>query len=133
VPDDSQGDPSPAGPRLHRSRARGVNVWLVNTGWSGGSHGFGSRIELKYTRAIIDAIHAGTLANAPTQPDPIFGIHVVTHVPHVPAAILIPEQIWADKKAFAATATKLARLFVENFTTFESGSTPEVRAAGPKV
>jgi phosphoenolpyruvate carboxykinase (ATP) len=114
-------------------REHKVNVWLINTGWSGGSHGVGSRIKLEYTRAIVDAIHTGTLASAPTQPDPIFGIHVVMHVPHVPAAMLIPEHTWADKKAFAETAAKLARLFAENFTKFESGSTPEVRAAGPKV
>ncbi len=110
-----------------------VNVWLINTGWSGGCHGIGSRIKLKFTRAIIDAIHAGTLASAPTQPDPIFGFHVVAAVPHVPEEILVPEQTWADKKAFAATAAKLAGLFVANFKKYESGVTPEVKAAGPKV
>jgi len=110
-----------------------VNVWLINTGWSGGSHGIGARIKLKFTRAIIDAIHAGTLASAPTQPDPIFGLHVVTRVPHVPAEILIPEHTWADKEAFASTAHKLAGLFVANFKKYESGVAPEVKAAGPVV
>jgi phosphoenolpyruvate carboxykinase (ATP) len=110
-----------------------VNVWLINTGWSGGSHGIGSRIKLKFTRAIIDAIHAGTLAKAPTKPDPIFGIHVVTEVPHVPAEMLIPENTWADKESFAATARKLAGLFVTNFKKFEAGASAEVKAAGPKV
>ncbi|MDR3402856.1 MAG: phosphoenolpyruvate carboxykinase (ATP) [Chthoniobacter sp.] len=110
-----------------------VNVWLINTGWSGGSYGIGSRIKLKFTRAIIDAIHAGALASAPTQTDPIFGFDVVTAVPHVPAGILIPEQSWADKEAFAATAEKLAGLFVENFKKFESGASAEVKAAGPKT
>jgi phosphoenolpyruvate carboxykinase (ATP) len=110
-----------------------VNVWLVNTGWSGGSYGVGSRIKLQFTRAIVDAIHAGTLASAPTQPDPIFGFHIVTQVPNVPEKILIPEHTWADKSAFAATAGKLARLFVENFQKFESGAAPEVKAAGPKA
>ncbi len=110
-----------------------VNVWLINTGWSGGSHGVGARIKLKYTRAIIDAIHAGTLASAPTHPDPIFGLHVVTQVPHVPAGILIPENTWADKETFAATAHKLASLFIANFKKFESGVTPQVKAAGPKA
>jgi phosphoenolpyruvate carboxykinase (ATP) len=110
-----------------------VNVWLINTGWSGGSHGIGSRIKLKFTRAIIDDIHAGTLASAPTQPDPIFGIHVVTEVPHVPADMLIPEKVWADKEAFAATAKKLAGLFIANFKKFEDGAASEVKAAGPKV
>ncbi len=108
-----------------------VNVWLINTGWSGGSHGVGARIKLKFTRAIIDAIHAGTLAKAPTQPDPIFGIQVVTEVPQVPAEILIPEHTWADKAAFAAAARKLAGLFNANFKKFESGTTPQVKGAGP--
>jgi phosphoenolpyruvate carboxykinase (ATP) len=110
-----------------------VNVWLINTGWSGGSHGVGARIKLKFTRAIIDAIHAGTLAGAPSQSDPIFGFQIVTAVPNVPAEILIPKDTWADKTAFAATAAKLAGLFIENFKKFESGATAEVKAAGPKV
>lgn len=110
-----------------------ANVWLINTGWSGGSHGIGSRIKLKFTRAIIDAIHAGTLANAPTQPDPIFGFDVVTSVQNVPEEILIPENTWTDKSAFAATAKKLANLFTANFKKYESGALAEVKAAGPKV
>ena len=114
-------------------KAHKVNVWLINTGWSGGSHGIGSRIKLKFTRAIIDAIHAGTLASAPTKPDPIFGINVVTEVPHVPSEMLIPEHSWADKVAFASTAKKLAGLFVANFKKFEDGASPEVKAAGPKM
>ncbi len=110
-----------------------VNVWLINTGWSGGSHGIGARIKLKFTRAIIDAIHAGTLASAPTQLDPIFGLHVVTRVPHVPTEILVPEHTWADKETFTTTAQKLAGLFIANFKKFESGVSPQVKAAGPVV
>lgn len=116
-----------------KMREHKVNVWLINTGWSGGSHGIGARIKLKFTRAIIDAIHAGALASVPTQPDPVFGIHVVTEVPHVPSEILIPEHTWANKSAFALTARKLAGLFVANFKKFEAGATAEVKAAGPKV
>jgi phosphoenolpyruvate carboxykinase (ATP) len=93
-----------AGLLADKMKEHKVNVWLVNTGWSGGSYGVGTRIKLKFTRAIIDAIHAGTLAGAPTQPDPIFGIPCR----HASAArareILIPEHSWADKKAFTATA-----------------------------
>lgn len=110
-----------------------ANGWLINTGWSGGSHGIGSRIKLKFSRAIIDAIHAGTLNSAPTQPDPIFGFNVVTEVPHVLAEILIPENTRADKHAFATTAKKLANLFVTNFKKYEPGALAEVKAAGPKV
>ena len=110
-----------------------VNVWLVNTGWAGGSYGIGSRIKLKFTRAIIDAIHSGELATAPTRPDPIFGFQVVTAAPHVPAEILVPENSWADKDTFRATATKLAKLFTENFKKFEAGASAEIKAAGPKA
>ncbi len=110
-----------------------VNVWLVNTGWAGGSYGIGSRIKLKFTRAIIDAIHSGALADAPMQKDPVFGFDVVTAAPHVPAEILVPENAWADKENFRAAAARLAKLFVENFKKFEAGASPEVKAAGPKV
>jgi phosphoenolpyruvate carboxykinase (ATP) len=110
-----------------------VNVWLINTGWSGGSYGTGSRIKLKFTRAIVDAIHAGILAGAPTQADPIFGIHVVTQVPDVPQDMLIPERAWANKVAFAETSRKLAKLFTDNFKKYEAVSAPEIKSAGPKA
>ncbi|MGC3990878.1 MAG: phosphoenolpyruvate carboxykinase (ATP) [Chthoniobacteraceae bacterium] len=110
-----------------------VNVWLVNTGWSGGRYGVGSRIKLKYTRAIIDAIHNGSLAGASTQVDPIFGFDIVTAVPNVPAEILVPENTWADQAAFQATARKLAGLFAENFKKYEAGAAPGIKAASPKA
>ncbi len=116
-----------------KMRTHKVNVWLVNTGWSGGGYGVGSRIKLRHTRAIIDAIHSGALADAPTQADPLFGIHVVTQVPDVPGEILIPRNTWADKDAYDAAAAKLAGLFVENFKKYAEGASPEVRAAGPKA
>jgi ATP-dependent phosphoenolpyruvate carboxykinase len=93
----------------------------------------GSRIKLKFTRAIIDAIHSGDLAGAPTQRDAIFGLNVVTAVPGVPEEILIPERAWADHAAFHATASKLARLFIENFQKSERGAAPAVKAAGPTI
>ncbi len=114
-------------------REHKANVWLINTGWSGGSYGAGSRIKLKFTRAIINAIHAGSLADAPTATDPIFGIQLITQVPQVPANILIPEQAWTDKRAFAASARKLAGLFIDNFKKFESEVAPGVKEAGPKI
>ncbi len=119
-----------AGLLVEKLKAHKVNVWLINTGWSGGGYGIGARIKLKFRRAMVDAIHDGTLASAPTLPDQIFGIHAVTQVP---ADILIPDHAWADKDAFAAAARKLAGLFIENFKEFESGATPEVKAAGPRV
>ena len=87
-----------------RIRTHNANVWLVNTGWSGGPYGVGSRMKLSFTRAIIDAIHAGQLADAPTIIDPIFGLHVVTSCPNVPDEILNPRQTWSDPTAYDATA-----------------------------
>ena len=114
-----------------RMRRHGVNVWLVNTGWSGGPFGVGSRIDLRYTRRMVDAIHAGTLAGAPTEPDPVFGIHVVTDVPGVPSGILRPRATWPDPAAYDEKAAHLARLFTDNFRQYEDDCPPKVCAAGP--
>ncbi len=114
-----------------RMRTHGTNVWLVNTGWSGGPFGVGSRINLPYTRAIVDAIHAGRLADAPTEQDPVFGLHVVSSVPDVPSEILRPRATWADRSAYDGTSKKLAGLFRKNFETYEDDCPPEVCGAGP--
>ena len=114
-------------------KQHGTRVWLVNTGWSGGAYGTGKRIKLANTRAIIDAIHSGALVTAKTQRDPVFGFSVVTECPNVPAEILIPRNVWADKAAYDATAKKLAELFIENFRKYESGADAEVKAASPVV
>jgi phosphoenolpyruvate carboxykinase (ATP) len=116
-----------------RMRAHQANVWLVNTGWTGGAYGTGSRMKLSLTRRIIDAIHSGELATAPTTIDPVFGFEVVTAVPQVPSEILIPKNTWQDKTAYDAAASKLATLFINNFKTYHDGVTPEVRAASPKT
>ncbi len=116
--------------RIHR---KGANVWLVNTGWSGGSYGVGKRIKLAYSRAIVDAIHSDALLDAATERDPIFGFEVVTECPGVPSEILVPRNTWADKDAYDQTARKLAHLFSENFKTYESGVSAEVAAAGPSA
>ena len=110
----------------HRTR-----VWLVNTGWSGGSYGVGTRISLKNTRAIIEAIHNGALARAATQRDPVFGFDVVPDCPGVPANILQPRAAWADKVAYDAAAGRLAGLFRESFKSYEAGVSQEVKEAGP--
>ena len=80
-------------------------------------------MKLAYTRAIIDAIHAGQLKDSPTQTDPIFGLHVVTSCPNVPTEILNPRQTWPDSAAYDATAHKLADLFRDNYAQFEEGGT----------
>lgn len=116
-----------------RIRQHDVAVWLVNTGWTGGAHGVGRRIQLDHTRAIIDGIYSGQLTEAPTATDPIFGLHAITRCPNVPDEILIPRSTWDDKKAFDETAQKLAALFEENFEQYVEGVRPEVRQAGPTV
>ncbi len=108
-----------------------VNAWLVNTGWSGGSYGVGSRLKLCSLRKIIDAIHTGALANSAITPDPVFGVGIVKECPGVPSEVLTPRQTWQDKDAFDATAKKLAGLFRDNFKKYEANASAEVRAAGP--
>jgi phosphoenolpyruvate carboxykinase (ATP) len=110
-----------------------ADVWLINTGWTGGSHGVGHRIKLAYTRAIVDAIHSGQLASAPTQPDPVFGFDVVTQCPGVPSEMLVPENTWQDKAQFRETSAKLAKLFQENFKSFAAGVSEQTRNAGPRI
>ena len=102
--------------RKHNSK-----VWLVNTGWSGGAYGVGSRMKLGYTRAIVDAIHSGALRDAPTQNDPIFGLNVIASCPNVPPEILTPRSAWSDPAAYDASARKLALLFEENYLQFQAG------------
>jgi phosphoenolpyruvate carboxykinase (ATP) len=87
---------------------------------------------LSYTRAIIDAIHDGTLFHATTTTDPVFGLEVPTHCPNVPSEILIPKSTWKDKAAFDATSQKLATLFIDNFKNFESDASEAILGAGPK-
>ncbi len=108
-----------------------ADVWLVNTGWSGGGFGVGSRIKLRYTRAIVDAIHSGELNGIETVTDKVFGVAIPTACPGVPSEILLPRQTWADGAAYDASAAKLATLFTENFRQYADGASEEVRAAGP--
>ncbi len=111
--------------------AHGVNVWLVNTGWAGGGYGVGSRIKLRYTRAIITAIHDGSLAKSPTQVDSTFGLAQVIACPRVPDEILVPEKSWKDSAQYRSAASRLAGLFKNNFQQFVEQVTPEVKVAGP--
>ncbi|MCH2583933.1 MAG: phosphoenolpyruvate carboxykinase (ATP) [Planctomycetes bacterium] len=113
-------------------REFGSSVWLVNTGWTGGGYGVGSRISLPYTRAIIDAIHSGELDKAACQEDETFGFQVPVECPGVPAEILVPQNTWEDKEAYAAGAVKLAELFRENFKIYADGASEEILAAGPR-
>jgi phosphoenolpyruvate carboxykinase (ATP) len=111
----------------------GVHVWLVNTGWSGGPYGVGSRIKIAYTRAMIHAALSGALDTATFHTDPLFNLAVPTAVPGVPADLLTPRATWPRAEDYDAQARKLARMFAENFTKFEESVSPEVGAAGPRV
>jgi phosphoenolpyruvate carboxykinase (ATP) len=110
-----------------------VNVWLLNTGWSGGPYGVGSRIKLKYTRAMITAAMNGTLDKASYQTDAIFGLAMPTACPDVPSEILNPRETWTDKAAYDVKAEKLAVSFVKNFEQYVELANDEIMAAAPKV
>ena len=109
-----------------------VNVWLVNTGWTGGAYGTGSRMNLAYTRAMLRAALNGKLAKATFTADPVFGVQVPDSVPDVPSHVLKPRETWADKNAYDAQAKKLAGLFQKNFEKYAAGVPQSVRDAGPK-
>jgi phosphoenolpyruvate carboxykinase (ATP) len=113
-------------------REHGAKVWLVNTGWSGGGHGVGSRMKLSHTRAMVNAALAGDLDGAEYVTNEIFGLDVPTAVPGVPAEVLSPRSTWADGEAYDASATKLAEMFKANFEKFADQVGDEVKAAGPK-
>ena len=115
-----------------RIKKYGSNVWLVNTGWSGGPYGVGSRIKLAYSRAILDAIHSGQLSDAATKNEPFFNLAVVTECPNVPSEILVPKQTWPNGEAYDQTATKLANLFRENFISYADGVSDAVRNVLPE-
>jgi len=118
-----------------KMKKHGSRAWLVNTGWSGGAYGVGSRMKLSHTRAIIDAIHAGALDDVETVEDPLFGLQVPTEIPgfDCPREVLIPRNAWSDAEAYEATARKLAGLFHKNFGQYREGASPAICAAGPRV
>ena len=101
-------------------KAHNADVWLVNTGWSGGPYGVGKRMKLAYTRAMVHEALSGHLHEIPTQTDPIFGLHVPTDVKGVPPEILTPRWTWDDPEAYDAQAKKLAEMFRKNFEKFGS-------------
>ncbi|KAI5581334.1 hypothetical protein POPTR_007G011200v4 [Populus trichocarpa] len=121
-----------------KMQKHGATGWLVNTGWSGGSYGSGSRIKLAYTRKIIDAIHSGSLLKAEYKKTKVFGLEIPTEVEGVPSEILDPVNTWSNKLGYEDTLMKLAGLFKNNFETFTDHKigkgnelTEEILAAGP--
>ncbi|MFN9878546.1 MAG: phosphoenolpyruvate carboxykinase (ATP), partial [Planctomycetota bacterium] len=116
-----------------KMQEHGSHAWLVNTGWTGGPAGVGSRISLKYTRAIIDAIHDGSLSRAEFESDSVFGLAIPKSCNHVPTGILNPRNTWAETSAYDETARRLAQQFHGNFEKYNRSSHPEIAAAGPRV
>jgi phosphoenolpyruvate carboxykinase (ATP) len=114
-----------------RMTKHGVQVFLLNTGWTGGPAGVGQRIRLPYTRAMVHAALSGQLDRAATYTDPVFGLHVPAQIAGVPDALLRPRETWASPRAYDDKARDLARRFIENFERFP-GAPRAVIQAGPR-
>lgn len=108
-----------------------VNVWMINTGWSGGSYGLGKRIKLSYTRAMVNAALEGKLDNTAFEAHPVFGMLIPNECPGVPSEILNPRNTWNDKDDYDKKAKYLAMKFVENFKKFAHHASEEILAAAP--
>ncbi len=116
------------GERLDR---HGSQVWLVNTGWTGGPYGTGTRMPIALTRAAVAAILDGSLDDVRMDVDPVFGFAVPRSAPGIPGALLRPRETWPDAGEYDATAARLARDLAENFANFADSASATVRAAGP--
>ncbi len=116
-----------------KMEAHNVNVWLINTGWTGGPYGVGHRMKLSLTRAMISAALEGKLDEVETVNDPIFGMAIPKEIAGVPAEVLTPRNTWNDKEAYDEKAKFLAGLFVKNFEKYASGVSEEIRNAAPKA
>jgi len=110
-----------------------VNVWLINTGWTGGPYGVGSRMKLSYTRAMITAALNGELDQVETTQDPIFGLNIPTSVPNVPSEILVPKNTWSDATAYDKKASELANAFNKNFSQYVDFANDEIKSAAPRA
>ncbi len=111
----------------------GVNVWLVNTGWTGGPYGVGNRMKLKYTRAMITAALDGDLDMVRYEKHPVFGLNVPQNCVHVPSEVLNPRNTWEDKQAYDKKAEELAASFKDNFVKFEDYANEEILSGAPII
>ncbi len=110
-----------------------VNVWLINTGWTGGSYGTGSRMKLGFTRAMITAALNNQLADVQFEEHPVFGLMMPVSCPNVPSEILNPRNTWHDKKLYDQKSAELAQAFIKNFKQFEDFANDEIMHAAPKI
>ncbi len=116
-----------------RMKQHQVDVWLINTGWTGGKYGTGKRMKLGWTRAMITAALNGELAKVAFEAHPFFGVLVPQSCPNVPADLLNPRDTWANKNEYDEQANHLAGLFLENFDDFKSFANDEIMAGAPSV
>ncbi|UZH53941.1 phosphoenolpyruvate carboxykinase (ATP) [Salinimicrobium tongyeongense] len=116
-----------------KMKEAGVNVWLVNTGWSGGPFGVGSRIKLKYTRAMITSILKGELENVEFEMHPIFGLYMPKYCPNVPIEMLNPINTWLQKGAYIQKSIQLAHSFHLNFEKFSAEASEQIINGGPLI
>jgi phosphoenolpyruvate carboxykinase (ATP) len=115
--------------RIHKHKAK---CWLVNTGWTGGPYGIGSRMKIAHTRAMVDALLAGELDAVEYTTDPIFRLQAPQACPGVPAEVLNPRGTWPDQTLYDEMAKKLAGMFRENFAQFKNEAPREVIDAAPE-
>jgi len=124
------------GEKIKKGSRRGegkINVWLINTGWTGGGYGQGERMELSYTRAMIKAALTGKLNKVEFHHHPVFGLAMPKTCPDVPNAVLNPRDTWRNEEEYDATANKLANLFSENFKKYSDKASVEIVNAGPAM
>ena len=115
--------------RLSRHKSE---VWLVNTGWTGGPYGVGTRLKISHTRAMLRAILSGTLAKTTFAKDPVFGLEMPTTCPETPTNVLNPRATWADPAAYDQQAQRLVKMFAENFKQYADRVPASVLRAGPQ-
>ena len=116
-----------------KMKEHNVNIWMINTGWSGGPYGIGHRMKLPFTRSMITAALEGKLDNVSFEAHPVFGMMMPTTCPDVPSDILNPRNTWADKSSYDLKARDLASQFIKNFEKYAAGVNQEILAAAPKI
>jgi phosphoenolpyruvate carboxykinase (ATP) len=117
----------------NKMREHEVNVWMINTGWSGGPYGIGHRMNLPHTRAMITAALEGKLDQVTFEAHAVFGVMMPTSCPNVPSEILNPRNTWENKENYDKEAFELAKEFVDNFKQYADGVSEEILAAAPKL
>jgi phosphoenolpyruvate carboxykinase (ATP) len=109
-----------------------AQVWLINTGWTGGPYGEGHRMKLAHTRRMVEAAITGELDQVELDTEPFFGLHVPVHIEGVPDQVLRPQTTWPDAAEYDKQAKKLSVMFRENFEQFAAEVDPAITAAGPE-